>query len=74
MADYLIGVDLRVENIIEQSFEWSASLYICFTDYEKAFDSVHRETLWRIYGPIRYSTQIGKNGPSNVQRKKMCSN
>ena len=37
-----------LRNIIEQSVEWNASLYICFIDYEKAFDSVHRETLWRI--------------------------
>ena len=39
-----------LRNIIEQSVEWNASLYICFIDYEKAFDSVHRETLWRIMG------------------------
>ena len=37
-----------LRNIIEQSLEWNASLYTCFVDYEKAFDSVHRETLWRI--------------------------
>ena len=37
-----------LRNIIEQLVEWNASLYICFIDYEKAFDSVHRETLWRI--------------------------
>ena len=37
-----------LRNIIEQSVEWNASLYICFIDYEKAFDSVSRETLWRI--------------------------
>ena len=39
-----------LRNIIEQSVEWNASLYICFVDYEKAFDSVHRETLLRIMG------------------------
>ena len=39
-----------LRNIIEQSVEWNASLYICFIDYEKASDSVHRETLWRIMG------------------------
>ena len=39
---------LVLRSIIEQSVEWNASLYICFTDYEKAFDSIHRETLWRI--------------------------
>ncbi|KAL9976159.1 hypothetical protein ACROYT_G013418 [Oculina patagonica] len=37
-----------LRNVIEQSLEWNASLYTCFVDYEKAFDSVHRETLWRI--------------------------
>ena len=33
--------------------EWNSDLYICFVDFEKAFDSVHRETLWKllkIYG------------------------
>ena len=39
-----------LRNIIEQSVEWNASLYICFFDYEKPFDSIHRETLWRIMG------------------------
>ena len=29
---------LRV--IIEQTLEWQSSLYICFVDFEKAFDSV----------------------------------
>jgi len=35
-----------LRNILEQALEWNASLYSCFVDYEKAFDSVHRETLW----------------------------
>ena len=35
-------------NVIDQTLEWNASLYICFVDYEKAFDSVHRESRWRI--------------------------
>ena len=39
-----------LRNIIEQSVERNASHYICFIDYEKAFNSVHRETLWRIMG------------------------
>ena len=37
-----------VRNIIEQSVEWQAGLYINFVDFEKAFDSVHRESLWNI--------------------------
>ena len=28
--------------------EWNSSLYVCFVDYEKVFDSFDRETLWKI--------------------------
>jgi len=31
--------------ILEQSLEWNSPLYINFVDYEKAFDSVDRQTL-----------------------------
>ena len=31
--------------IVEQALEWNSGLYLCFVDYEKALDSVHRETL-----------------------------
>ena len=34
--------------IVEQSIEWNSSLYVNFVDYEKAFDSLDRETLWKI--------------------------
>ena len=34
--------------IVEQSLEWNSPLLINFIDYEKAFDSVDRETLWKI--------------------------
>ena len=34
--------------IVEQSTEWNSSLYVNFVDYEKAFDSVDRETLWKV--------------------------
>ncbi|VDO54153.1 unnamed protein product [Schistosoma margrebowiei] len=34
--------------IVEQSIEWNSSLYINFIDYEKAFDSVDRRTLWKL--------------------------
>lgn len=37
-----------LRNIIEQTVEWNSNLYICFIDFEKAFDSVHQETLWKI--------------------------
>ena len=35
-------------NILEQASGWRASLYAHFVDFEKAFDSVHRESLWNI--------------------------
>ncbi|CAH8620146.1 unnamed protein product [Schistosoma rodhaini] len=34
--------------IVEQSVKWNSSLYINFIDYEKAFDSVDRRTLWNL--------------------------
>ncbi|VDP37860.1 unnamed protein product [Schistosoma margrebowiei] len=37
--------------IVEQSIEWNSSLYINLIDYEKAFDSVDRKTLWK---PLRH--------------------
>ena len=59
-----------LRNVIEQSLEWNASLYTCFVDYEKAFDSVHRETLWRImqsYGIPSKFIRIVKLFYSNTQ-------
>ena len=51
-----------LRNIIEQSVEWQAPLYLNFIDFEKAFDSIHRDTLWKImelYGvPSKISTVI----------------
>ena len=37
-----------LRKIIEQSLEWNSPLYINFIDFEKAFDSVDRHTLWRL--------------------------
>ena len=37
-----------LRNILEQANEWRARLYVHFVDFEKAFDSVHRESLWNI--------------------------
>jgi len=33
--------------IIEQCTEWSSRLYAVFVDFEKAFDSVNREAMWK---------------------------
>ncbi|GFR69577.1 E3 ubiquitin-protein ligase RNF31 [Elysia marginata] len=34
--------------IVEQSLEWNSPLIVNFLDYEKAFDSIDREFLWKI--------------------------
>ena len=33
--------------IIEQSIEFQSPLFIVFIDYQKAFDSINREAIWR---------------------------
>ena len=35
-------------NILEQANKWTAGLYAQFVDFEKAFDSPHRESLLNI--------------------------
>ena len=47
-----------LRNIIEQVVEWNSSLYLCFVDYEKAFDSIHRDTLWKIMRCYGIPTKI----------------
>ena len=37
-----------LRNILEQVNEWNATLYTHFIDFEKAFDAIHRESLWNI--------------------------
>ena len=49
---------------MEQSIELNSSLYINFVDYEKAFDSVDRETLWKVlrhYGVPKKLVNMIKN-------------
>ena len=43
-----IGRIFTLRNILEQVNEWNAILYTHFIDFEKAFDSVNRESLWNI--------------------------
>ena len=37
-----------MRNIIEQSYEWQTPLVINFINFGKAFDSLHRTSLWDI--------------------------
>ena len=49
---------LILRNIIEQSRKWQKDVFVNFVDFKKAFDSIHRDTLWKIlqlYGiPQKY--------------------
>lgn len=51
--DFVKGVGvgnkfLHSRNILEHCTEWNRQLYINFIDYEKAFDRIHRNSLWQI--------------------------
>ena len=49
---------------MEQSLEWNSPVYATFVDFEKAFESVDRDVLWKLlrhYGiPERHITIIQK--------------
>lgn len=47
-------------NIIKQVNEWQATLYLNFVDFEKAFDSIHRESLWVIMAKYGIPEKIVK--------------
>ena len=34
--------------LVEQVVELNSSLFLCFVDYEKAFDSINRDILWEM--------------------------
>jgi hypothetical protein len=43
---------------VEQSLEWNSPICVNFIDYEKAFDSVDRETPWKLLRHYRVSQKI----------------
>lgn len=50
--------------ILEQSLEWNSPLYVNFIDYEKRFDSVDRQSIWKLlrhYGVPEKITNIIRN-------------
>ena len=44
--------------IIEQCVEWQTPLYVNFVDFEKAFDSLDREVLWKLLGQYGLPSKI----------------
>ena len=49
-----------LRNIIEHVSEWQATLYLNFVDFEKAFDSIYRESLWVIMAKYGIPEKIAK--------------
>ena len=43
-SDYIF----TLRAILEQSKEWNAPRYANFIDFEKAFESIHQDSLWKI--------------------------
>ena len=37
-----------LRQLFQQSTEWNSNLYVLYADFEKGFNSLNRETLWRI--------------------------
>ncbi|VDO69787.1 unnamed protein product [Schistosoma margrebowiei] len=58
--------------IVEQTIEWNSSPYINFIDYEKAFHSVNRTTLWKLlrhYGVPQKIVNIIQNSYDRLHCK-----
>jgi len=61
-----------VRNIVEQIVEWNSSLYLCYADYEKAFDSKKRDILCENHEMLWNTTEDCENGTSHVQLLHKC--
>lgn len=64
------GIDqiFALHNIIEQCTEWQ--IYINFIDFEMAFDSIHRDSLWNIlrkYGIPQHIVDLIKTFYTNFK-------
>lgn len=69
-SDKIDQVQTTLQIIIEQSIEFQAILYINLIDFEKAFDSVDREALWKLlwhYGMPHKIADIIKTTHHNMR-------
>ena len=65
-----------LRQILEQSKEWNAPLYANFIDFEKAFDSIHRDSLWKIlrhYGIPSKLVNVNKMLYSDFKSQVVCN-
>uniref|UniRef100_H3B4N3 Reverse transcriptase domain-containing protein n=1 Tax=Latimeria chalumnae TaxID=7897 RepID=H3B4N3_LATCH len=50
--------NIVIRNIAKQCLEWNTTAYFNFIDFEKAFDSLHRESLWKILDLYGIPTKV----------------
>ena len=65
-----------LRQIVEQSKEWNAPLYANFIDFEKVFDSIHRDSLRKIlrhYGIPSKRVNVIKMLYSDFKSKVICN-
>ena len=63
--------------IIEQSIEWQSGLIINFMDLKRAFDSIHRDSIWKllkIYGLPQKFIKLNKVFYDNYKVKVIHNN
>ena len=49
---------VNIQLIIEEAREFQKNIYFCFTDYAKAFDSVHHNKLWENFEEMGISDHL----------------
>ena len=47
-----------LRTIVEQSLEWNSSLYVNYIDFQKAFDSIHHPSLWKILEAYGFPSKV----------------
>ena len=56
--------------IIEKAREFQRNMYFCFTDYDKAFDCVDHNKLWKIWKRWEYQTTWPASWETYMQVRK----
>ena len=67
------GIRDQIENIrwiIKKARELQKNIYVCFTDYAKAFDCVDYNKLWKILQRWEYQTTLPASWEICMQVKK----
>lgn len=66
-----------INQLIERSKEYNIEIFICFIDFQKAFDSLDLECIWKALDHanveeklIRITQQLYKNNTANIKTEK----